>query len=505
MQRYCQELLPPPAHYAALHLIYTQEVHPFFPAIDLNSFGGISYDDSPAKRVVKQAICLAASTSPRATSHLQLARIDTSNGGFGQDAPNIFADRISSAILTSVNMGLVKDRMVIAQILSILALFSQFSHRSDLSAEVAARVVSHAQTVGLHLQAPPTRKDPEYLTTLFCCVWAVDRLNAAFQGRPTLLHEHDFGRDMSNSISAQAGCFRLLLRILLQLDNIFALYRPTSSEPSSTEGGGSFPSFENLLHECDAARVPSALLGMYGNAFFHVIRADKSLATVETLYHAVVVLSFRAKSTTKDCSPLDVRETLSATSIVSIIGTEFQGQMSHMPFVPYALSLSLRVFYRGLRFSSKSTFSRTRVRKQLLNACELLRITFSDGFPSAIKVADLAEQIVREMDKVYTNILQQHSASRANSEPANVESQQIPASPIVPSSGPAQPSESSSMTPHEFTAFEDLPDLDIFEYFDSDFDLDAIDAALIENMALSLPPIGGEGSTWQQLEGSGTG
>lgn len=61
------------------------------------------------------------------------------------------------------------------------------------------------------------------------------------------------------------------------------------------------------------------------------------------------------------------------------------------------------------------------------------------------------------------------------------------------------------MTPHEFTAFEDLPDLDIFEYFDSDFDLDAIDAALIENMALSLPPIGGEGSTWQQLEGSGTG
>lgn len=173
-----------------------------------------------------------------------------------------------------------------------------------------------------------------------------------------------------------------------------------------------------------------------------------------------------------------------------IIGTEFREQISHMPFAPYALSLSLRIFYRELRFGSKSPFTRNRARKQLLSACQLLRDSFAGNFPSAMKVAELAEQTVQEMEKVYNNILQQQSSSHSNSgitEPSEHDR--------VSGSTQADTRETwqSSSDPVTVMPFEPIPseglvDLDVFEFFDSDFHLEAIDAALIDNMALTFPP-----------------
>lgn len=210
-----------------------------------------------------------------------------------------------------------------------------------------------------------------------------------------------------------------------------------------------------------------------------------SPATIELLYHAVIMLSCRSKSSTHAASPLEVRETLSAANVVSIIGTEFRDQISHVPFAPYGLSLALRVFYRELRFKSKLPFTQNRVRKQLLNACKLLRESFTDSFPSAMKVADLAEQTVREMDKVYNNILQQYGNSRSTSETVGQMKQNGSSEGIVSDIGrDSQPSAEPSVISFDPDALESFPDLNVFEFFDSDFHLDVIDAALIDNMAL---------------------
>lgn len=201
------------------------------------------------------------------------------------------------------------------------------------------------------------------------------------------------------------------------------------------------------------------------------------------------MLSCRSKPSTQAASPLEVRETLSAANIVSIIGTEFEDQISHVPFAPYGLSLSLRVFYRELRFKSKSPFTQNRVRKQLLNACKLLRESFTDSFPSAMKVVDLAEQTVKEMDKVYNNILQQYSSSRSTSETVGQVNQNRSSNEVVANiQGDRQPSTEASVMSFDPGALEGLPDLDVFEFFDSDFHLDAIDAALVDNMALQPSP-----------------
>ena len=166
-----------------------------------------------------------------------------------------------------------------------------------------------------------------------------------------------------------------------------------------------------------------------------------------------------------------------------------------MPFAPYALSLSLRVFYRELRFSSKSPFTRNRARKQLLNVCRLLRELFNETFPSAMKVAELAEQTVKEMEKVYNNIIQQYSSSRSNSITVDHNDHDRATDTGEISHSSADPS-SISFDPG---AFDGVPDLDVFEYFDSDFHLDMVDAALAENMALTFPYMANDQSFVQDI------
>lgn len=187
-------------------------------------------------------------------------------------------------------------------------------------------------------------------------------------------------------------------------------------------------------------------------------------------------------------SPLELRETLSAANIAFVIGTEFRENISHMPFVPYALSLSLRVFYRELRFSSKSPFTRNRARKQLLNACTLLRDSFASNFPATIKVAELAEQTVKEMEKVYNTILQQQGRSRSVSESADRNDQIASYSGAASDLPDVRPQlGDQNMTSMDLNMSEELPDLDVFDFFDADFHLDVIDAALIDNLALTFP------------------
>ncbi|KAJ3945927.1 uncharacterized protein N0V96_004275 [Colletotrichum fioriniae] len=144
----------------------------------------------------------------------------------------------------------------------ILSLYTHFSPDRHLSAELAAQAVSNAQTVGLHLQNPPARsEDPAYLTRLFCCVWAMDQLNAAFHGRPVMIHERDLGRDMVECIREQDSCFRLFLEIVVLLGCIIDLYRPAAKNTGCVVMED-FPSFDNLVERAQALGVESRLLGI---------------------------------------------------------------------------------------------------------------------------------------------------------------------------------------------------------------------------------------------------
>jgi Fungal specific transcription factor domain len=247
----CLRLLPKPPDFEGLSRIYFDEVHPIFPVLEREAFIAMP-ESSPAKVLLKQAICLAASTNKHAKTFLSLPTNTT-------PSRSEFAEQLLLALRTSLDLGFVKDKLVSIQVLALLSLFTQLSDDRNLSAELNSRAVTCIHTTGLHLQNA-NRKDSDSMTRLFCCVWAVDRLNAAFHGRPVLMHERDFGRDLKACFAQQESCFQLFLRTVLLLDQVIDLYRPISGD-SSVSWEGSFPAFEDLLHISGAFRVTAHLVG----------------------------------------------------------------------------------------------------------------------------------------------------------------------------------------------------------------------------------------------------
>lgn len=187
------------------------------------------------------------------------------------------------------------------------------------------------------------------------------------------------------------------------------------------------------------------------------------------------------------------------------MGEEFHGQLSLLPIVPYAVSLSLRVAYRDLRLSKTPMF-RTRARKLLLANCSVLR-ELGDMFWSAVVMADLAEQTIREMDKAFSSVVNaQHQEAVGESATNGGSGGNVrisDATRVVPSNGDDNTANASNLPnledsrtsfPYDYdtytfdpSLFDTMPDLNIFEHFDPDFDLGAIDAALGDNINPSFP------------------
>lgn len=200
--------------------------------------------------------------------------------------------------------------------------------------------------------------------------------------------------------------------------------------------------------------------------------------------------------------------------MTSIVGEEFYGQLSLLPVVPYAVSLSLRISYRDLRLSKAPIF-RTRARRHLLSNCAILR-ELGDTFSSATVMVNLAEQTVREMDKVCSSMIgayQQEATHKPKSSdisfskeaatdnfsiPSNISVLKAPSCEGAPHmqhthdfsiSGRTETLFPFGYDPNTFdpSIFDNMPDLDIFEHFNPDFDLGAIDAALGDNISPSFP------------------
>lgn len=215
-----------------------------------------------------------------------------------------------------------------------------------------------------------------------------------------------------------------------------------------------------------------------------------------------------------------LRSNLSATRLITTMGTEFGTSLSNFPFVPYGISLALRVSYRELRFS-KTPLHRSMARSQLLTVCDLLQ-KFSDRFAFARRLATLAVKTVREMDKVAASVLQARYHDFGNGQPIEEplgreggQSNAISHIPEVNDNAPtaqqepnhtsvtAEKSDRAQMlqipqydaaqyNAESFDIVHKIPDLpDLFERFDPEFNLDAVDFALVQNVgADDLPDFG---------------
>ncbi|KXJ90033.1 hypothetical protein Micbo1qcDRAFT_205655 [Microdochium bolleyi] len=488
---HCLTCRPPPADYAALRQIYLTKLDPIFPALSEPLLRQQPLDQ-PAEFVVQQVVSLAAASDPAAAKHLRLGNstdvLDCST----------FCASLSAAVQGALDAGILTDRMLYMRTLLVFSLYMHppGPEDADLPALLHSHAVHQMITLGVHLELgeKDTARQRE-TCTVFCCLWALDRMNAAFYGRATIMHERDFGWDLSEAIARQAPTFRLLLTIIRLMDEVFALYRPIVKvrEPLIVE----MPIFEQLIIDADANKV-----------------TDATLATLEVLYHAVAILSCRypdgSKESAMPAPATNSRRSLSADRIASIVGDEFKGCLAYLPFIPYAVSLSLSVAYRKMRFSSVPMF-RHRGRRAFRENTVMLR-ALGDAFWTAKSLAGMAEKTLREMDKATASLMEgemnnhNHNANTpgmvrengagspgvpANGGMANIEGT-AGAAPMpgrtasIGGTGEGLGNVDPNMRPAHAQSYNnghsnnmlDGRDIDVFGHLDPTFDIGAVDAVL---------------------------
>ncbi|KAF5015494.1 hypothetical protein F66182_13160, partial [Fusarium sp. NRRL 66182] len=298
----CFNVLPPTPYLPQLLSFYVEEIHPLLPLIDIKSFE--ENIDRNSKILLSQAMCLLASLNPQCKSLLYLP------GEKAPLAPRVFGRHIFSAMHCAIEFGAITNRVILIQALGSLSLFTEGPEGPEISSQLCAKMIQLVQTLGLHIQRGPSQEE-EYETTCLCCVWALDRLNAAIHGRPVIMHERDIGLDLDKCFEIQKPAFRLLLSVLSQLDQVIDLYRPHSTSKGAAIESN-FPQFDDIVVSAQCTNLNTRLL-----------------STVEVLYYAVAILSCRSKDKP---SNNQVRQTYAGSKIKSILEQDFQSQDHQLIF-----------------------------------------------------------------------------------------------------------------------------------------------------------------------------
>lgn len=257
---------PPAQEYQHLYDIYLENIHPILPILkETDVLATRAAENLSIRQVLlKQVISLTAGVDPSAARYLRL----------GSDAallaPEVFHQRLSKAIFASLDTNVVVHTVDRIRVLLIMSLFYQPRQASerDMSPLIFSQAVHHAQSIGIHLRKGSEDEDAE---GLFCSLTALDRMNAAFHGRPCLLHYRDTDRELDECIANQKQpAFRLFLKVCKLLDSVICLYRPRNDGVESVE----LPVYETMIIEAGAEKLPSRLLCEFTIPFLYKAKND---------------------------------------------------------------------------------------------------------------------------------------------------------------------------------------------------------------------------------------
>lgn len=264
--------------------------------------------------------------------------------------------------------------------------------------------------------------------------------------------------------------------------------------------------------------------------------------TIEVFYHAISVLSCR--QAIGDFNPaatglahlpqpnLNARRSLSADRIVEIVESSLSASESlcNLPFVPYAVALSLSVAYRKMRYSRIPMY-RMRGKSVFKEVVDLLE-KLGEIYTSARVNASLGTSILRELQKTVNEFAgsstppprETMQRSRVDSPAQTPEvSMAVTEHYRLPNHLDNHPSRAEGQAPHEATiipgaydspitapllvanesstnhhraamgnlaeplAWNQMDDIDLFGHFDPSYDLGAVETALEANLDMRFP------------------
>jgi hypothetical protein len=248
LRKECLSVMPPEYEYEMISKIFYSRFDTLFPILHGQNILDL---DEMERTAIKQCICLTAAPDPSLMEHLRLPHTATVL------SPLEFRTYLAAAVKQSLDMGFIRDKIVLLQVYTLMAFSASEANGSEISSSYCAQAVFYSQTLGLHLGWPEAAK-AKRSRCLYWCVRVLDRLNAATNGRPILMHDRDVDKYVNESIGEQVPPFRLLIRISGILDAVIAQYRPHPS------GEAHIPpeiSFEDLVRETQTSGIGDGLLG----------------------------------------------------------------------------------------------------------------------------------------------------------------------------------------------------------------------------------------------------
>ncbi|ROT42356.1 hypothetical protein SODALDRAFT_374703 [Sodiomyces alkalinus F11] len=467
--------------------IYYAKFDTIFPVLHAEE-ASLEKHDAMEAAVLRQCICLIAALDPSARGHLRL----------GQDENGVvllqmeFRSRVAMALKLALDADFIHDKMVQLQVCILMSFYADKPSSGEFSAQYCAQPVQLTQMMGLHLGWPGDRGTTEKSKRVFWCVWTLDRLNAAANGRPIFIHHQDMDKRVLDAVPEQIPAFQLFIRISRFLDRVISKYRP-HAPPESQQL--ETPSFDDLVCEARAADVTASLL-----------------ASLELYYHAVVILQGRPQGIASGRAPCSSAQTFCAASIISIASEEYRSSLTFWAVVPYAVSLASSVAYRNFR-NSPIPYHRKRAYGLLQASCDMLD-DLGKAFRSARMMARLAKDTLQEVERISVNrnrIKPREGAAapsgRGSTEPQTEKNTvQTCSQPPVTSTSPVSPGPTTmvaipltqpptlvapvSVAQLEPGIFQGLDFSDvsgIFDEFDPEFQLDRVDALFSANLNPAVP------------------
>ncbi|KAH8597382.1 fungal-specific transcription factor domain-containing protein [Bisporella sp. PMI_857] len=360
----------------ALLKIYLSRVHPILPILDEAEFWQ-GYGDKTISCLLVKAICLVAAKDQRAEPYLRLSPNRTITL-----KPRDFSNIIHSYMRNALRRDTPCDKITLIRVLTLMSLHTEGFDGAEEASMYLAQAIHHVHSIGLHHENTGNRADIESMKKLFWCIWSLDKLNAATNGRPVMVADRDVGVAMYVSSKPEDAAFQVWLKIATTLNQVIDLYRP-STAPSVTGWDDDFPIFEDIVDKQSGWHLHSSVL-----------------ASLHLFYLIVAILSSRSKGIrdVPRATPSYVRQSLSTHQIISLMDGTSERDLSPLPIYPYGVSLALSVAYKHMRQSRLG--HQQRQARADFQACFKILQDLSSTWWSAEIMATLAERVLVEVNKV---------------------------------------------------------------------------------------------------------
>ncbi|KAK4224103.1 hypothetical protein QBC38DRAFT_27285 [Podospora fimiseda] len=415
-------ILPSDSEWSRLRDIYLQKLQPIFPAFEESTLLDLP-KETLVRELIQASVCLAVSTDPDAQGYLNLGDPQHRRAVDHKEYSRVMANLINTRI-RSPDLPVLYS----LQILAVTCLYWQPDNIQERSgpSTLFSRLVSVVHIHGIHLAGHKTGPGPSDNNgrQIFKCLYALDRLLSAFSGRPVMFHNDDIERPTWDNDDRPS--FRLFMSLILLLDEVIEMYRPRPKLCYID-----IPVYESMALDVGAQDEPEGIL-----------------TTLEVFYHAIGVLSVRMGRDRFVAAPeqpgssdqsyrhlppshVNARRSHSSDRILDVTS---EYKLSPMPFIPYALSLSLSVAYRKWRFSKLPVF-KTRGKADFQKVLAVLR-DYSKTWGNAYLSVKLGDAVVKNLERGEA-FLRWRYANKNSSEAPEGMTAATPGVPITPTSVPS--------------------------------------------------------------------